>query len=321
MKTPNRILKKLKMLNFLKPNLVFSFRNVNIKYQNPTLPPRSSDLTPTLSDSERFCIFADVKEYPSPKPCRRQEPAQLKPLIYIMKIGSQQIGRGKLGNAIYAQVGGECIARQYQPNVFNPSTAGQVQQRAKMKLITQLGAILSPVLAYRKDGLVSARNKFVSRNIGATYYSDGAASVRLPDIQFTEGNVPLIPITVERSENNYTSAHLTLPADPSLSRVVYLMYVKTNDGVLKLSKSAIIEGTDSVFTWNINQQTALPVIIYAYGMIDTNERATAKYADLNVATATMLASLIASRTLAPTDYRLTETVSWASQDTPVPVNP
>lgn len=81
MQTPNRDLKMLKMLNFLKPNLVFSFRNVNIKYQNPTLTRRSSDVTPTLSDKNKFCIFADVKERSLPKPCRRQEPAQLKPLI------------------------------------------------------------------------------------------------------------------------------------------------------------------------------------------------------------------------------------------------
>lgn len=238
-----------------------------------------------------------------------------------MKISSQQIGRGKLGNAIYAQVGGECIARQYQPIVTNPSTTGQVEQRAKLKLITQLGAIFSPVLAYRKSGLVSARNKFVSRNIKATYYSDGTADVRLPDIQLTEGTIPLLPINVVRSENSYTSAALTIPADPSVSRVVYLMYTKATNGALKLYKQAIVERTDGFFTWEINAQTGLPVIIYAYGMIDTNERATAKYADMNVASATMLASLIASRTLSPTDYKLTETESWASQDTPVPVNP
>ena len=72
-------------------------------------------------------------------------------------------GTGKLGSSVFAVSGGEQIVRQYNPNVSNPNTDAQVAQRAKFKLMSQLAAVLAPGLAFKKDSLVSPRNKFIKK--------------------------------------------------------------------------------------------------------------------------------------------------------------
>ena len=297
------------MLNFLKPNLVFTFTNVNIKYQNPTLAPRSSDISLTLSDSERFCIFADVKERSLPKPCRRQEPAQHKINTLIMKIASQQIGRGKLGNAIYAQVGGECIARQYQPVVANPSTTGQVEQRAKMKLITQLGAQISSNLAFRRSGLKSARNQFVSKNFPLLSYVNNEASINLNGLQLTEGNSYLPALTVSNLRASGFSAEIHTFTGITISRVVFIAYRVVNGALVQASRQIVTQpDANNIYkvTWPYKDYNG---IVYAYGIIDTSEKATAKFNEMLVNAEVSIAQLLANRSLNAQDYRFTATNS------------
>ena len=101
-------------------------------------------------------------------------------------------GSGKLGASVFAISGGEQIVRQYNPQVSNPSTDAQVTQRAKLKLMSQLAAALAPALAFKKNGLVSARNQFVSKNIGLCTYSDAnGAEIDLEKLRITSGNTAL----------------------------------------------------------------------------------------------------------------------------------
>ena len=46
-----------------------------------------------------------------------------------MKIRGYLKGKGKLGNIVLSTVAGETIARDYNPEVANPNTAAQVEQR------------------------------------------------------------------------------------------------------------------------------------------------------------------------------------------------
>lgn len=101
-------------------------------------------------------------------------------------------GTGRKGDAVFAISGGEQIVRQYNPVVSNPSTEGQVEQRAKLKLMSQLAAALSRALAFRKQGLVSARNQFVSKNIGfCTFDENDGAQIDLEKLIITPGNAAL----------------------------------------------------------------------------------------------------------------------------------
>lgn len=222
---------------------------------------------------------------------------------------------GKLGAVVFSTSGGETISREYNPNVANPSTQAQVDQRARMKLMSQLSAALSPVLAMTKDGLVSKRNKFTKLNFPASYALNGVAQVTYENVQITEGNTALPALAAGAGINqDKMQMGVLFYEEPSasISRVVYCLFRKTNEGKLEYVKSAInsqrvAQGVEGFF---YSQFTNLPIaeyVVFAYGMSDTSERATASYGNLNVVTASDLARLVATRAISFSDYQFTQT--------------
>lgn len=229
---------------------------------------------------------------------------------------------GKIGGVVFSTSGGIQISREYNPNVANPNTQAQVNQRARMKLMSQLSATMAPVITMQKMGLVSARNQFTKRNFGYSYVSDGEAQVSYENLQLTQGNAALPRINFGGSAGSYY-LQLEDSADASISRVVWIVYRKTAEGKLQFFYSAIEEeaGNDGKF------KHTLPVdfptdnfVFYAYGMKDLNAKATAQYGDLNVTTANDLASLVATRKISMSDYQFTQT-RGASANNGSPIDP
>lgn len=217
---------------------------------------------------------------------------------------------GKIGSIVFATSGGETIAREYNPHVANPNTQAQVNQRARMKLMSQLSAALDPVIAMQKEGLVSKRNKFVSRNFGLCYVSNGEAQVSYENLQLTSGNAALPAIVFEvEQETNIKLLRLAMRADASVSRVCYIIYRKTSDATLQLYDSHIEEnaGVNGQFPWILGQFADDNYVFFAYGMKDLSAQATAQYGNLQVSTADDLAKLIAGRKLSTADYQFTQT--------------
>ena len=248
---------------------------------------------------------------------------------------------GKIGSIVFATSGGETIAREYNPHVANPSTMAQVNQRARMKLMSQLSAALSPVIAMTKDGLVSKRNKFVKVNFDNTYASQGVAQVSYENVQITEGSVglPQVVATAVLVATGDPAAYLATAPGANISRVVYCVFGKSQENKLEFLFSKIIsqrseEGVNNAFF--ICPLTELPTtseggenvfngeyVIYAYGMADTSERATARYGNLNVQSASDIATLVGNRTISFEDYQFTQTRGategqGTGGDTPVP---
>lgn len=231
---------------------------------------------------------------------------------------------GKIGSIVFSTSGGYTIAREYNPHVANPNTIAQINQRARMKLMSQLSASLSPVIAIRKEGLTSARNKFVQKNFGASYASGGIAQISYENVQLTSGNSGLPAITWSISQDAQAPAVMQVffkdAPSASISRVVYCLFRKTDEGKLEYVSSVIasvrsIEGFNGFFPTgfaNISIDSATHkltanYVIYAYGMSDTSERATAQYGNLNVQNATDIARLVATRTISFSDYQFTQT--------------
>lgn len=230
---------------------------------------------------------------------------------------------GKIGSIVFATSGGETIAREYNPHVANPNTMAQINQRARMKLMSQLSASLSPVIAMRKEGLTSARNKFVQKNFGSSYVSEGVAQISYENVQLTSGNAGLpqlkwLALQVEDTPKIF--AFFTDEPSPNIARVVYCFFRKTDEGKLEYVSSVItsqrtapVEGRYFQVSFDIaelNSETGFlsaSYVIYAYGMSDTSERATAQYGNLNVQNATDIARLIATRTISYSDYQFTQT--------------
>lgn len=225
---------------------------------------------------------------------------------------------GKIGSIVFATSGGETIAREYNPHVANPNTQAQVNQRARMKLMSQLSANLAPVLAMTKEGLKSRRNKFVSKNFENCYVLNGVAQISYENVQLTEGSVGFPQIVGGRLRPDPESGYVYVyslanrPAS-NISRVVYVVLEKTDEGKLSLITS-VIENTpgnngtfEHIFADGEQLFYGKEIVVYAYGMADTSERATARYGNLNVQNGSDLATLIANRTIGFEDFQLSQT--------------
>lgn len=231
---------------------------------------------------------------------------------------------GKIGSVIFSTSGGETISREYNPHVANPSTMAQVNQRARMKLISQLSASLAPVIAIPKQGLVSSRNAFTKMNFGASMANNGVAQITYENVQLTNGNLALPTLEAERAEESGISINLAENASGSVDRVVYILYRKTSEQKLQLVASVIAEapGTGGKFNASL-PYTEGDIVLYAYGMRDTSESANAKYGNMQVANAVDVARLVAVRNISTEDFQFTQTrgaTMFADQNelTPVP---
>ena len=217
-------------------------------------------------------------------------------------------GSGKLGSMVFATVAGEQVVRQYQPNVANPSTPSQVDQRARMKLMSQLAASMAPVIVIQKDGLKSARNQFIAKNFDQSMANDGVAQITIENVQLTNGNAGLPGIVATRDAATGVQISLDSRADAAITRVVYILYMKTSENTLQYVQSVICETPtdDGTFPATL-VYTEGDIVLFAYGMKDLSAKASAKYANLNAQTGEDIARLISSRKINTSDYQFTMT--------------
>ena len=248
--------------------------------------------------------------------------------------------QGKIGSIVFSTSGGYTIAREYNPHVANPSTLPQGNQRARMKLMSQLSAALSPVIAMTKDGLVSKRNKFVKKNFENSYALNGMAQISYENVQLTEGSIglPQLILTAGTQDTNPFVYLATEPAQ-NVARVVYCVFEKTQENKLALVKSVVATERNpnshsgyffyadmtglSVTFPDIEGEFSKEYVVYAYGMIDTSEKASARYGNLNVQSASDIATLVANRTISFEDFQFTQTRGTTAGhgsggDTPTP---
>lgn len=215
---------------------------------------------------------------------------------------------GKVGNVVLTSTGGEVIAREYNPNVSNPNTTAQVDQRAKLKLMSQVAAALAPVIVIPKEGLKSSRNLFIKKNFGSVYASGGVAQVTYENLQLTNGNAGIPAIRVSRNAETGISVELEERADGAINRVVYILYKKTSESTLQYVQSIIVEeaGTDGIFPGTLVYTTG-DIVVFAYGMKDLNGKASAKYSDYSVENGLDIAKLSMERKLSLKEFQFTQT--------------
>lgn len=227
---------------------------------------------------------------------------------------------GKIGSIVFSTSGGQTIAREYNPHVSNPNTIAQIDQRARMKLMSQLSSALAPVIAMTKDGLVSKRNKFVKKNFDASYALNGVAQISYENVQLTEGSVglPQIKVDFNESEGEYFP-YIALATEPAqnISRVIYCIFEKTQEARLSLVLTKIVSKkvnpeVDGYYGFlpelaHSGNEFTKEYVIYAYAMSDTSEKASARYGNLNVQSASDIATLVANRSISFEDYQFTQT--------------
>ena len=220
--------------------------------------------------------------------------------------------RGKLNGAVIksAAGGGTQISAIGKPS--NPNTAGQVAQRAKFKLLSQLASNVAQIIAIPRDGALSSRNQFVSINSENVMATNGVAQITLDNVQLTKSNLGF-PQVIASRDSNGLNVELAKNVADKWDRVCYVVMRKNSEGSLEQVTSAIVEAsydaadttsfgrqfTDGDFTGNI--------IVWAYGMKSLSSGASAKYGNMIVATADDLAKLMTDRTFAAGEVRLSQT--------------
>lgn len=106
---------------------------------------------------------------------------------------------GKVGAWVYVPNKGDKkypqIERAYQPNVFNPKSAGQNLQRSKMNVAGQISSLCAPEVLSAFGGRKRYnRSKFVSHLLKVAEEVQGVMGVYCPDIKFSTSRV--VPFSV-----------------------------------------------------------------------------------------------------------------------------
>lgn len=217
-------------------------------------------------------------------------------------------GTGKLGGMVLSVNSGEQIVREYNPNVSNPQTDAQVEQRAKFKLISQIAAAMSNSIAFRKMKMQSPRNRFVSANIKNASFENNEASVDLNLLDLTGGSLLLPGVGATRGEGEAITIALSEAAAGDIKRIVYNIYKVTEENKLQFVKEVLVSEAGEGRTFSV--ETTAPeteIYVYAYGIKDTSTRSATKFENYQVNDDKTQCILDILRSLNATDYVLTTT--------------
>ena len=227
----------------------------------------------------------------------------------MAKFYGSSVKTGRLGGSVFAIRNGVTIERQYQPQVANPSTSSQVAARARLKLMSQLSEALAPAIAFRREGLVSARNKFTKENYSKSVYADGAATINYKTVDLT-GGILAIPVVSLTFGTNVLNATL-FEALSGFDRVVYSAYKVQGDELRFVGQVTAEAGVDNKFTTTIPAVLSAGdwFVLYAYAIRFNTETARATYEQMVVQAITPNATVAVLRNLVVSDYTLSETVA------------
>lgn len=221
---------------------------------------------------------------------------------------------GKKGDAVFRVQKGKQFVSQYNPIVVNPNTEKQTVQRAKMKLLSQLSAIFTNVIAIPSEGTKTTRNIFTKINFPLIQRAETNGEVKveadLLKIQLTKSSRAMCPIAagVPFIEENIRVGLLRNCAN-EFDRVVYTVVNIQTDGSMSviLSHTVSEAGFDGRFMYEFAPQST-NILIYAYGVKDLSSKAYTIFADTKYSEGEAVASVISNRKVSAADAQVTQTV-------------
>ena len=215
-------------------------------------------------------------------------------------------GTGKVGAFLLQVNSGVQILKEKPVKVANPNTDAQAEQRAKLKLMSQLAADLAQTIAFPKKGLVSARNQFISANIGKCTFENNQAKIDINVLDLTGGS-GAFPAAIRVGEG---MVELQTAAPAGVNAVLYAAYKEDTNGQLTLVDQKINEtaGSNNKFQTDL----ALPegeVWLVTYGIKNNGSASQISYEDYSVENASDKGVLSYVRAIVVRGGSLTET-SW-----------
>lgn len=224
----------------------------------------------------------------------------------MAKYINNKIKSGRVAGSVFAVRFGDVIERAYNPYVANPKSDAQVEARAKLKLLSQLSAILGDKIAMPRQGAVSTRNLFTRENYSAVTYQNMQADINLTAIKLTKSAVGLPSVVVTRGESAITASLAFKTTD--IDRVVYVMVVRDEENELSVLGSAVATAAGAGQDWPASfENTTRTGVILAYGVRDNTEAARVMFGNLEAPTAQQVARIVVTRMLLESDITLTET--------------
>lgn len=220
-----------------------------------------------------------------------------------------------MGSMVFATVGGKQIVRQYQPTVANPSTAGQVENRAKLKLASQLASCVSKDIAIKREGTKSSRNMFIAQNYRFLLYSQGIASVNLNAVQLTKSNKGISSFAADRSGGKAIAVALNNDSREALDKVIYVAYTKETDGSLQALGNVVVSapGADGLFAGEL-PFSSKATVVYAYGVKALSDKANAAFGNLQALSSENVAKLVCTMSDVQSNLSITKTAGLTIQE-------
>lgn len=217
-------------------------------------------------------------------------------------------GTGKLGASVFAISGGEQIVRQYNPKVSNPNTDAQAEQRAKLKLMSQLAADMAQSIGFQKNGLVSPRNQFISANIGKCTFANNEAKIQLSAIDLTPGSL-VMPYP---SIGQLGAIQLVGAAPANVTSVIYALYDVAEGYRLSLAEQKIVSVAGEGRTFPTTMENIRGnQICYVYGVTGSAGAGMVDYEDYEAQSSGNYAALAFVRRVILKGGSLTKTAATA----------
>ena len=239
-------------------------------------------------------------------------------------MANDTIKAGKKAGIVTYRVGDTLLAREYNPHPKNPKTERQVQQRDKIKLLSQIAAVFRPIIAIFPSSGKSSRAIFARINYPKITASGTSAEIDFTSVSLTDSSRPITQVAKDIAFLPSGVRMLVgLPQEPTkdIKRVFYYIYTKPDNGKLQLlgyylSEIRWTSRNPLFFCWanapfEIDEQgkATRDYVIYAIGMGDNSEEATEYWSQLDVPNLEFLGQIIAEGIITPSDFYFTETTS------------
>lgn len=242
-------------------------------------------------------------------------------------MANETIKAGKKAGIVTYRVGDTMLAREYVPNPANPKTERQVQQRAKIKLLSQIAAVFRPIIAIFPTSGRSSRAIFARLNYPKITAPSTTAEIDYTSVSLTDSDQPITQVEKDIAFlPSGVRMLIGLPQEPTedIKRVFYYLFGKQDNGKFVFldyyfSEIRWSSRNPLFFCWanapfEIDEQgrATRDYLIYAIGMGDYSQAATDYWNNLDVPNIGLLGQLIAEKLISSNDFYFTQTssLSW-----------
>lgn len=216
--------------------------------------------------------------------------------------------RGKIAGMVYALNRGVNVVRELNPAPFNPSTQAQVDARAKLKLLSQASAVVAPILAMPRSGMMTQRNHFTKVNYKYTEVANTIARIVLADMQFTASDTGFPGFKAQRIPGYGISVELLQNAVPAFDKCVWITLRILETGKFMVAESKVVDLTDALpLGQTIMQNIAGDCTVHCYGISLKSASAKAYFENTVVAKAEQVAQLVSNNVFNESEFAFSET--------------